>query len=105
MDTVEEILAAVEDGISAKEIASQLTWESLAEDEREGLLATARSLEGSQHGYELLVLLYTLSQDDWFTARVLGYVVGHPSLAQAERQNTLKTMRRLLDRTRARLDG
>ena len=105
MDTVEEILAAVEDGISAKEIASQFTWESLAEDEREGLLAIARSLEGSQHSYELLVLLYTLSQDDWFTARVLGYLVGHPSLGQVERQNTLKTLRRLLDRTRARLEG
>jgi len=105
MDTVEEILAAIDDGISPKEIASQLTWESLAEDEREQLLATARELGSSQHGYELLVLLYTLSQDDWFTARVLGYVVEHPSLAQAERQNTLKTMRRLLDKTRTRLAG
>ncbi|MBE3039092.1 MAG: hypothetical protein IMZ62_09815, partial [Chloroflexi bacterium] len=105
MDTVEEILAAIEDGISPKEIASQLTWESLAEYEREQLLETARNLGGSRHGYELLVLLYTLSQDDWFTARVLGHVVGHPSLAQAERQNTLKTLRRLLDKTRARLEG
>jgi HAMP domain-containing protein len=105
MDIVEEILAAIEDGISPKEIASQLTWESLTEDEREQLLASARELGGSQHGYELLVLLYTLSQDDWFTARVLGYVVGHPSLAQAERQNTLKTLRRLLDKTRTRLAG
>lgn len=103
MDTVEEILAAIEGGISPKEIASQLTWESLAEDEREQLLASARELGGSQHGYELLVLLYTLSQDDWFTARVLGYVVGHPSLAQAERQNTLKTLHRLLEKTRTHL--
>jgi hypothetical protein len=105
MDTVEEILAAIEDSISPIEIASQLTWESLAEYEREQLLAAARNLGGSQHGYELLVLLYTLSQDDWFTARVLGHVVRHPSLSQAERQNTLKTLRRLLDKTRAHLAG
>ena len=104
METFEEILAAIHAGIPPKEIADEVTWEDVSEEDREQLLTAARELGDDQAGYQLFLLLNTLSQDEWFTLRVLGYAIQHPTLILADRQNTLKTMRRILDRVRAKIE-
>jgi predicted nucleic acid-binding Zn-ribbon protein len=53
----------------------------------------------------LFLLLNALSQDEWFTLRVLGYAIQHPILILADRQNTLRTIRRILDRVRAKVEA
>jgi hypothetical protein len=103
MDTFEDILAAIHAGIPPKEIADQITWEDVSEEDREQLLIAARELGDDQAGYQLFLLLNALSQDEWFTLRVLGYAIQHPILILADRQNTLRTMRRILDKVRARI--
>ena len=103
METFEEILAAIHAGISPEEISDQVAWEDVSEEDREQLLMAARELGDDQAGYQLFLLLNTLSQDEWFTLRVLGYAIQHPTLILADRQNTLKTMRRILDRVRAEI--
>ena len=103
METFEEILAAIHAGIPPKEIADQVTWEDVSEDDREQLLIAARELGDDQAGYQLFLLLNALSQDEWFTLRVLGYAIQHPILILADRQNTLRTMRRVLDRVRTKV--
>jgi hypothetical protein len=105
METFEEILAAVHAGIPPKEIASQIAWEDVSEEDREQLLIAARELGDNQAGYQLFLLLNSLSKDEWFTLRVLGYAIQHPVLILADRQNTLRTMRRILDRVRARVES
>ena len=105
METFEEILAAIHAGIPPKEIADQITWEDVSEEDREQLLIAARELGDDQAGYQLFLLLNALSQDEWFTLRVLGYAIQHQILILADRQNTLRTMRRTLDRVRARVES
>jgi hypothetical protein len=105
MDTFEEILAAIHDGIPPKEIADQVAWEDVSEEDREQLLIAARELGDDQAGYQLFLLLNSLSQDEWFTLRVLGYAIQHPVLILADRQNTLRTMRRILDRVRTKVEA
>jgi len=104
MDTFEEILAAIHAGIPPKEIAVQIAWEDVSEDDREQLLIAARELGDDQAGYQLFLLLNALSQDEWYTLRVLGYAIQHPLLILADRQNTLRTMRRILDRVRLKVE-
>ncbi len=103
METFEDILAAIHAGIPPREIADQVTWEDVSEEDREQLLIAARELGDDQAGYQLFLLLNALSQDEWFTLRVLGYAIQHPLLILADRQNTLRTMRRILDRARAKV--
>ncbi len=105
MDTFEDILAAIHTGIPPKEIADQITWEDVSEEDREQLLIAARELGDDQAGYQLFLLLNALSQDEWYTLRVLGYAIQHPILILADRQNTLRTMRRILDRVRAKVEA
>ena len=105
METFEEILAAIHAGIPPKEIAAEVAWEEVSEEDREQLLTAARELGDDQAGYQLFLLLNTLSQDEWFTLRVLGYAIQHPTLILADRQNTLKTMHRILDRVRAKIES
>ena len=105
METFEDILAAIHAGIPPKEIADQVSWEDVSEEDREQLLLAARELGDDQAGYQLFLLLNALSQDEWFTLRVLGYAIQHPSLILADRQNTLRTMRRILDRVRTKVEA
>jgi hypothetical protein len=105
METFEDILAAIHAGIPPREIADQVTWEEVSEEDREQLLIAARELGDDQAGYQLFLLLNALSQDEWFTLRVLGYAIQHPILILADRQNTLRTMRRTLDRVRTKVEA
>ncbi len=105
METFEDILAAIHAGIPPKEIASQVAWEEITEEDREQLLTAAREMGDDPSGYQLFLALNAISQDEWFTLRVLGYAIQHPTLILADRQNTLKTMRRILDRLQAKLDA
>jgi hypothetical protein len=105
METFEEILAAIHAGIPPKEIADQVAWEDVSEEDREQLLIAARELGDDQAGYQLFLLLNALSQDEYFTLRVLGYAIQHPMLILADRQNTLRTMRRILDRVRTKVEA
>jgi hypothetical protein len=72
METFEEIMAAIHAGIPPKEIADQVAWREISEENREQLLTAARELGDDQDGYQLFLLLNALSQDEWFTLRVLG---------------------------------
>ncbi len=105
MSKVAEILAALELGIPPRELAQQVNWETLQEGEADQLLDEARRMGAHPLAYQLLMLLYLISKEDEYTVRVLGYAAQHPALSAENRQNTLRTMRRALDRSRARIEA
>ena len=62
------------------------------------LLNEARNLGDSREGYDLLKVLFKLSKDDWYTARVLVVIIQHPNLNTRGQQGALKQLDRYITR-------
>jgi hypothetical protein len=105
MSTVDDIQEAIQQGVTPQKLAEQVDWKTLSTDERDDLLDTARSLNEDPQGYELLKLLFLISQDNEYTTRVLGYIAQHTALDATTRQKTLRSMRRMLDKLRPQMSS
>lgn len=97
MQRTESVLAALREGHSNRDVLESLEDAPLTPDELEQLLRQARELEDARLAYQVLMLIYSAAQDEWFRLRVLGYAAAHPGVTLSTRQNTLRSMERLLD--------
>jgi hypothetical protein len=95
IDTVIKKLQNKEDPVS---IASQMKWESITNEEREQFLGCAQNPALIEIQRDLLVFLFRLSRDDWYTIRVLSIVARSKNMDLSIRVNTLNTIKKRLDR-------
>ena len=86
-----------------QDIAAGLSWDKLSPEDRKAMLDAAKNVRDSRLRLDVLKVLFSLSTDDWYKARVLVIAIQQPGFENKDILRMLATLYLLIARIEKKL--